>query len=172
MVVARYSAPLHHLHTNKQIRLDEKKFEVYLINLLTPFLDALAPNSTLETQRCVAQLVPLKQEASLAFRTIHSITFRICNTLFAALSAISSPSDDKPLKLIDDLVEYLQWTTWKYCGTCPDEQICYIPIWPMGSHEDHAHPHCRGEDEARSRWGYWGWMPPRPPPEKGEIEFE
>jgi hypothetical protein len=168
MVVARYSGPLHYLHTDKQIRLDRKGFEQYLTNLLYPFLDSTARNTTLETRRCVAELISLQHNTSLAYRTIRGITYHICNTLLTALSTISLSTDTTPLDLIDNLVEYLQWTTWKNCGTCPDEQVCYIPIWPMGSHEDHARPQCRSETDARDRWGYWGWMPPRPPPEKGE----
>jgi hypothetical protein len=164
MTVARYSHPLHYLHTDKRIRLDRTAFAKYLELLLVPFIAYTARNTTLETRRCVAQIVPAQATASLAHRTVHAITHRICSTLIEALAAVlldeKSPhtSEDaiKAIRLIDDLVEYLQWTTWKDCGACHDEQICYIPIWPMGNHEDHKQPRCRTSDEARSRWGYWG----------------
>ncbi|KAL5121069.1 hypothetical protein ACEQ8H_000920 [Pleosporales sp. CAS-2024a] len=66
----------------------------------------------------------------------------------------SNKDTTQALALIDNVVEYLQWTTWKDCGTCPDGQICYIPIWPMGTHEDHKHPRCRTADEAQGRFDY------------------
>jgi hypothetical protein len=164
MTIARYSHPLHYLHTDKRMRLDRTAFAEYLKLLLVPFISYTARNTTLETRRCIAQVIPLQAAASLAYRTVHAITHRICSTLLEALAAVSldesSPhtSEDasKAIRLIDDLVEYLQWTTWKDCGACPDEQICYIPIWPMGNHDDHKQPRCRTSDEARSRWGYWG----------------
>jgi hypothetical protein len=177
VVVTRYSKPLHYLHTGKQIRLDKEAFKEYLELLLSPFIDNTTRNSTLEAKRCVAQVVPAQFATSLAYQTINAITFRICNTLFEAFAAIasnqaeSSPTSDNAahaIELIDDLYEYLQWTTWKECGTCPDEQVCYIPIWPMGNHEDHKHPRCRTENEARARWGYWRFLPASPPPDKGE----
>jgi hypothetical protein len=61
------------------------------------------------------------------------------------------------VELIDDLVEFLSWTTWKDCGACADEEVCFIPIWPMGSQEDHAHPRCKREEDVEDGGGgYWG----------------
>jgi hypothetical protein len=163
MVVARYSKALHYLHTSAQIRQDRKLLQDYLTKLLLPFIDYPARNTTLETHRCVGQLVPPiptpASTASLAYQTIYGIAHHICSTLFTSLHAVSASTDDTispAIKFIDDMVEYLQWTTWKKCGTCPDEEICYIPIWPMGNHEDHSNPRCRNEYEARDRWDYWG----------------
>jgi hypothetical protein len=164
MTVARYSHPLHYLHTDKRIRVDRTAFAEYLKLLLVPFIAYTARNTTLETRRCVAQVISLQAPASLAHRTVRSITHRICSTLLEALAVVSldesSPytreDASNAIRLIDDPIEYLQWTAWKDCGACPDEQICYIPIWPMGNHEDHKQPRCRTSDEARSRCGYWG----------------
>jgi hypothetical protein len=163
MVVSRYSKALHYLHTSAQIRKDRKLLQDYLTKLLLPFIDYPARNTTLEAHRCVSQLVPPMptpaSTASLAHRTIYGIVHHICSTLFTSLHAVSASTDDTishTIKMIDNLVDYLQWTTWKKCGTCHDEEICYIPIWPMGNHEDHSNPRCRNEYEARNRWDYWG----------------
>jgi hypothetical protein len=48
MVVTRYSKPLHHLHTDKRVRLDEEAFAEYLELLMSPFIDNTARNSTLK----------------------------------------------------------------------------------------------------------------------------
>ncbi|KAF2031820.1 hypothetical protein EK21DRAFT_62175 [Setomelanomma holmii] len=177
-VVARYAKPLHYLHTNKEVRGDKKALEFYLINLLHPFIDYTARNATVETQRCVAQVIPPlptppSTAASLAHRTVHAVTHHICDTLLTALSIASASTShasftqvyaELATDLIDKLVDYLNWTTWKECGTCADEEICYIPIWPMGNNEDHASPKCMDEENARDRWGYWGVGRMGPPP--------
>ncbi|KAF2827570.1 hypothetical protein CC86DRAFT_290230 [Ophiobolus disseminans] len=166
MVVIRYSSPLHYLHTNKQIRAEKEPLEAYLAKLMLPFVDYTTRNAALELHRCVAQFIPpISPSAVIAHTTVHAIANHICQTLLTALSILSAPTPHTPsttihvshtIELIDELVEYLQWTTWKQCGTCPEEEICYIPIWPVGSHEDHKSPWCRSENAARGRFGYWG----------------
>jgi hypothetical protein len=66
---------------------------------------------------------------------------------------------------VKDLVDWLGWTSWKECGTCGDEEVCFVPIWPMGAREDHARPRCRGEESVAGQAGYWGRQ--GPPPRKG-----
>lgn len=174
MVIERYSQALHHLHTDASVRRSKENFAAYLNTLLRPFISPSARNSTLEIERCVAQIVPPfplppLSSASLAHTTLHQVTTRICSalvnaldastlTLSRSLAATSSPPYHA-LDLIDKLVGYLQWTTWKECGSCADEEVCFIPIWPMGSLENHKNPQC--VKEAGVGTGYWGrWGPP------------
>lgn len=174
MVVRRYSAPLHFLHTNEKLRHDSVALTEYLWPILLPYIDRRQRNTTSELERCVAHLVPeLRSEATLAHRTVYAVTHRICDTLFTALSiasttashSVGSSARARPaIDAVHELVEYLQWTSWKECGTCADEEICYIPIWPMGTIEDHASPRCRNKETAGNRFGYWGPMGPRRPP--------
>lgn len=151
MVVARYSEPIHYLRTDKRIRMDTREWEDYLMKLFKPFIDLEHRNTTQEVARCTAQLVPVHHNPSLAYDAIYTVTEQICFTLLTAM-----PATPQSLERIDKLYEYLQWTTWKECGPCPDEQVCYIPIWPMGEFEDHARPQCRSEESAANRWFYWG----------------
>jgi len=162
-IMKRYSKPLHHLHTSTQLREDKVLFQEYLAKLLHPFFDHPARNATLETQRCVSQHVPVPDfNETLAHRTVYSIAHHMCSVLFTSLHTVAASASqalstsDHALELIDDLVDYLQWTTWKRCGPCSDEEVCYIPIWPMGNHEDHLRPRCRKEEDARGRLDYWG----------------
>jgi hypothetical protein len=184
MVVQRYSKAL---HTDEDIREDKIALATYLMALLRPFIDTTARNATLETQRCVSQLIPAlptppRVAASLAHGTLHTVTYQICDTLLTSLSIACSPTSHSSftsvyashaVELIDYLIEYLRWTTWKNCGTCADEEVCFIPIWPSGSHEDHAHPQCRNEEAVRDRNGYWGSRmgPPRGKGRKGEEKI-
>ncbi|KAH7401416.1 hypothetical protein BKA66DRAFT_519117 [Pyrenochaeta sp. MPI-SDFR-AT-0127] len=181
LVVQRYSSPLHYIHTNDLVRKDRNALATYLITFLRPFIDLTARNATLETHRCVSQFIPAlatppQLGSSLAHRTLHTVTTHICDALLTSLSIASSPAPHSSFtavyaahaaEIIDELVEYLQWTTWKQCRDCADEEVCFVPIWPMGSHEDHAKPQCRSEEDARGRMGYWGSRWGRGPPGEG-----
>ncbi|CAE7210189.1 hypothetical protein PTNB73_09195 [Pyrenophora teres f. teres] len=162
MVVQRYSKPLRFLYTSKDVRDNKDSLVAYLKVQLRPFIDPTDRNVTLETQRCVAQVMPShpstpQSSASLAHLALYTVANHICDTLLTALSITLPPQShmrNQAIELIDRLVEYLQWTTWKDCGGCTDEEICFIPIWPLGTHEDHAHPQCRSEGQPST--GYWG----------------
>lgn len=175
MVVKRYSEAIHYLHTDAYVRRSKEAFAKYLSTLLRPFVSPSARNTTLEIERCVAQVIPPfppppSSPPPLAHTTLHAVTTHICSTLLSALdasilthsrslAATSSPPYDA-LDLVDDLVGYLQWTSWKECGPCADQEVCFIPIWPMGSLEDHKNPQCVTEDGVGE--GYWGHMGPPP----------
>ena len=186
MVVARYSSPLRHIAITPVFRKDKEALARYLQSLLRPFVDGTARNATVETSRCVAQMLPSLPSLSippaslapLAHRALHTVTTRICDTLLTSLSIATSPTPhssfstvyaEHAVEVVQELVEWLNWTSWKECGTCSDEEVCFVPIWPMGSKEDHARPRCRGEKDVEGRMGYWGrrGMGP-PPPGKGK----
>ncbi|KAJ4990755.1 hypothetical protein SVAN01_03764 [Stagonosporopsis vannaccii] len=179
MLVARYSTPLHHLTSTPLYRTNKPALAAYLSPLLRPFIDASARNASLETTRCVAQHIPaLHPPAStlptppaslppFAHRALHAVATRLCDTLLTTLSIASSTtphSEFDPMyathgvELVKELVEWLRWTSWKECVGCQEEEVCFVPIWPMGSAEDHARPRCRGEEEVGGRSGYWGRM--------------
>ncbi|KAF2129879.1 hypothetical protein P153DRAFT_375504 [Dothidotthia symphoricarpi CBS 119687] len=182
-VITRYSKSLHYIHNTPHLRTNKLALSNYLTALLRPFISQ-ARNSTLETQRCVAQFVaPLTHPpllvSSLAHRTLHDVTSHICDTLFTALS-ISSASVSHAsfaevyathaVEVIDELVAWLQWTSWKECGVCGDEEVCFIPVWPMGSHADHERPQCLDERGVEGRSGYWGMRRGPGPPPPGRRE--
>ncbi|KAH6637765.1 hypothetical protein C7974DRAFT_307777 [Boeremia exigua] len=187
MVVARYSGPLHYIATNRVFREDGAALAVYLGELLRPFVDVSARNAARETERCVAQFVPALPALSippssltpLGHRATHAVATRICDALLTSWSIASSPLPhsgfstvyaEHAVEVVQELVEWLGWTSWKDCGTCGEEEVCFIPIWPMGNLEDHAKPKCRGEKDAEGRTGYWGRM--GPPPGKGRAPGE
>jgi hypothetical protein len=183
MLVTRYSTPLHALSDPfSPLTYLAESFADYLLSLLRPFIDHTARNTTLEISRCISQIVPpLPTDPilppSLAHRATHFVAYSICNTLITAydvttiaisrspsLSATTPfPPPTWALDYIDALVAYLQWTSWKQCGACSDDKLCIVPIWPMGTHEDHAHPSCRNMSTAAHRGGYWGYRQIGPP---------
>ncbi|KAF2630151.1 hypothetical protein BU25DRAFT_336421 [Macroventuria anomochaeta] len=184
MVVARYSAPLHHITTHSAFQRDKEALAVYLQGLLRPFIDSTARNASKETQRCVSQLLPPLPSLSippaslppLAHRALHTVTTRICDSLLTSLSIATSPTPhssfstvyaEHAVEVVAELVQWLNWTSWKECGACGDEEVCFVPIWPMGSAKDHAKPKCRGEKEVEGRMGYWGLRRSAPPGKGG-----
>ena len=165
MLVTRYSGPLHSLHTNPELRSSREAFTESLSNLLRPFIDYTSRNSSAEILRCISQSIPQPAFAqSLAYKAIHTVAFQLCKTLISA-HGITIPSSGRTaaepappssaLQLVDSLKEYLQWTSWKECKGCSDEEICVVPIWPMGNHEQHAVPRCQGRS-VKWAYGYWG----------------
>ncbi|ORX98611.1 hypothetical protein BCR34DRAFT_496011 [Clohesyomyces aquaticus] len=172
MIVERYTAPLHYLgNASSPVRTSEEELGTYLASLLRPFIDYTLRNTTREVQRCVSQFLPSSMDdATLAARAVQSVTHRICSTLLVSLDtsilSLSKSSLADSLAHINALVRYLQWTTWKQCLSCNDEEICMTPIWPMGTHEDHRAPSCLKESDVVGRGGYWGTMMGRPPPER------
>lgn len=175
MLVARYSTPLHHLTSTPLYRTNKPALAAYLTQLLRPFIDTSARNASLETNRCVAQHIPPLPATTLptppaslpplAHRALHAVATRLCDALLTSLSIASSttPHTDfdavyaaHGVEVVDVLVEWLGWTSWKECRGCKEEEVCFIPIWPMGSVEDHARPACRGQEEVAGRSGYWG----------------
>ena len=186
-VIARYSSPLHHITTYTLFREQKDELAAYLTTLLRPFIDDSARNASLETLRCTSQLVaplpslsiPPASLTPLAHRALHAVTTRICDSLLTSLSIASSSTArtsfsavyaEHAIEVVEELVAWLSWTTWKECGTCRDEEVCFVPIWPMGSKEDHDRPRCRGEREVMGRTGYWG-VGAGPPPRKGNNDL-
>lgn len=181
-IVARYSAPLHHITTHARFRTHKPSLAAYLTSLLHPFIDPLSRNASLETARCAAHTLPVLgtpippvAPAPLAHRALHAVATRVCDTLLTALSIAAAPTPHSSfsdvyaahgVELVEELVGWLGWTSWKECGGCGDEEVCFVPIWPMGSVEDHARPRCRGEGDVAGRMGYWGVR--RGPPGDGK----
>ncbi|KAF2815527.1 uncharacterized protein BDZ99DRAFT_345969, partial [Mytilinidion resinicola] len=182
MIVARYSKPLQYL-TSDLVRKNTTLLSTYLEVLLRPFIDYSARLPLDEAARCSAQFASNVPAAntSLAAAAVHAIADKICSVLSSALSSISDESDDdaagpkirkaglaNAVFKLDGLVDYLQWTSWKQCRGCGDDEICFVPIWPFGAVEDHKRPRCLDADSLVSRMGYWGIWWGRPPPDKGE----
>lgn len=126
--------------------------------LLEPFIDySEARNTALESQRCADQFIPSSAPVNgTAARAVRSISQTICQTL---LGAWEESELDTAVHKIHNLVEYLSWTTWKECRGCQDNEVCVVPVWPMGTMEDYDHPTCRDERFPEGEGQpYWGKM--------------
>lgn len=81
-------------------------------------------------------LAPTQGAAALAVR---SVAQEICWALLEAWEADYKTTMSK----ITYIVEYLSWTTRKECTGCKDNEMCMVPVSPLGAAEDYDHPTCR-----------------------------
>ncbi|KAE8356597.1 hypothetical protein BDV28DRAFT_95323 [Aspergillus coremiiformis] len=152
MVVQRYAHELRYLASG---RLTLQKLHEEIENSLGPFIDYGDRNTGLEAEECSMQFVPAGAPTDgLARNAIRSVSRSICSTMIEAWKQTDHGAAVAQLR---SLMDYLSWTTWKDCNGCADNEICVIPIWPMGTVEDYEHPQCR-EASRPSGQGrrYWG----------------
>lgn len=154
MVVERYAHTLKSL-VSAEVTSNTEQLHTDLKKILDPFFDFGGWNITLETERCATQFIPFTAPTEgIAARAVRYITDSICQTL---LEAFDEPDYDTAVAKIQDLVEYLAWTTWKECRGCADNEVCVVPIWPLGILEDWEHPKCRDVRNPQAEGvRYWG----------------
>ncbi|OOF96816.1 hypothetical protein ASPCADRAFT_46467 [Aspergillus carbonarius ITEM 5010] len=123
--------------------------------ILSPFVDQDNEDINAEIERCSSQFLPAHAPAdSLAYRSIYTVNRQICTSLFeVSKTEVYSTATE----ILHDLMHYLDWTIWKECRGCHDDEFCAIPIWPQGTQEDYEHPHCQEFDSAyKGVNDYWG----------------
>ncbi|KAL4960646.1 uncharacterized protein BDV14DRAFT_139376 [Aspergillus stella-maris] len=159
MVVERYGARLRFLASGQASSLEHLQEEIE--DIVTPFIDYDRRNRSLEVDRCSRQFVKRSTPVtSVAADAVLSVSRSVCATL---LDALSHTEYDTIVAQIQGLMDYLGWTTWKYCNGCGDHEICMIPMWPMGTVDDYEHPRCRDYSKLNGDGPrYWGGHGPPP----------
>ncbi|KZT25321.1 hypothetical protein NEOLEDRAFT_1065347 [Neolentinus lepideus HHB14362 ss-1] len=153
MIVGRYAARLKYLVSPSLSTLEA--FQREIDSTLQPFIDYARRNSTTESERCATQFIPETAPTaseSMAAAAVSHVAHTICSTL---LSASEETSYEAAVEKVKELIEYLDWTTWKECGACDPDKLCMLPIWPFGSLEDFMHPTCMNATQMTGRRGYW-----------------
>lgn len=156
MIVTRYSDELQNM-ANDSLSLPSE-IRQRAERMLGAFIDYSNPDDTEATaDRCADQFIPRHAPRSgLAFQAIRSISKTICSAFTAALVTENA---DVTKASVRDLIKYLSWSSWKECRGCAYDELCIIPMWPMGTVEDYDHPSCsntdKGPPEDRSD-SYWG----------------
>lgn len=155
MIVTRYNKELSYYASGKIGSMPRLQTEIE--RLMSPFIDYEKRDTDAEIGRCATQFVPTValEDGGLAGKAVYGVAEKICATLYLAQSQKSLKA---AVRVIQELVEYLDWTVWKECKGCDAHEICVIPIWPMGTVEDYEHPKCKDADDAYGEGGksYWG----------------
>ncbi|KAL4943926.1 hypothetical protein BDV06DRAFT_234163 [Aspergillus oleicola] len=179
LIVAKYAPVLRglipHKHNgkpdSKRHQLEDRgSSKLRIAEVLAPFA---SPSTDESLTLCATQFLSAPDangNSTLAHRAIYTISQTICSTLLN----LKDETDREVIHTsVSELMKYLDWTTWKECRGCKDDEFCAVPIWPNGSESDFEHPRCeRFEDGWEGRGGYWGGVfgidfvgvrvPPRP----------
>ncbi|CAD0109236.1 unnamed protein product [Aureobasidium uvarum] len=143
MVVARYADRIEYLASGSLTTLSTLKAEIE--RALRPFIDYSARNSSSEIERCASQFIPGHVSSTstiVAAQAIRQVTRTLCSSLMIASEQTDYTTAFDQIK---QLKEYLAWTTWKQCRGCAADEICFLPIWPVGTAEDFEQPKCRSD---------------------------
>ncbi|KAI5363327.1 hypothetical protein Slin15195_G107110 [Septoria linicola] len=162
MVIARYSDRIETLAAGNFAH--EAAFKLEMENAVRPFIDYGNRNITLEIERCATQYFPaLPPSTSIAAQAVLDVTTHTCASLLDA----ATESYSEALMTVKSLKTWLGWTTFKRCRGCSYNEVCFVPIWPMGGQGDYDEPKCVSNMSEVSN-GYWGDMGgPPPPPSRG-----
>lgn len=152
MIVRRYAPRLSYL---RYFNNDIKSLQDNIRLMYRPFDDNNAEEKA-TIDRCTEESIPPNQ-GGLAATAITHVARRICTSL---RSAMLMDSFEKGIDVLKNLMDYLDWTVWKQCKGCRDNEICFIPIWPMGLEQDWVSPPCLNSSMLVSRHGYWNDSPP------------
>ncbi|PMD62311.1 uncharacterized protein K444DRAFT_610387 [Hyaloscypha bicolor E] len=172
MIITRYSDRLQLMagnNTSREIILSE------LAVLLNLYIDYGSFDIPMAIEKCTVHYLIAAVLETSADHMIHgalsTVANKICSTLFYVGQLLLEEETESGLtkskSAIKSVIDYLDWTTWKECGKCGYDEICFVAIWPWGSMEDHKHPNCMKDEMLSRRQGYWdmGGGGRRPPTE-------
>lgn len=158
-IVTRYSTRLAHLLT-PAVWHDKRALDAEIDDILSPSIDYNARSMVDENVRCANHLLPMAPYFSLPTSLAANAVSYVANYICYALVSIQYGEIATRLwakqRVISELVQKLNWTTWKECGRCGPNEVCSIPLWPYGSEEDWQDPKCRNASTIYEQRGYWG----------------
>ena len=156
MIVTRYSSRLQYL-TMPDVMNNEQRLNTEINAILSSFIDYDNRSQINETAQCASRyMAKTGAPSSLAAYAITFVSHYICHKLVSTQYGDTADNHEAKKQILRGLIEKLNWTTWKECGTCDYDKICSIPIWPFGSEEDWITPTCRNATTIREQHGYWG----------------
>lgn len=101
--------------------------------LLSPFVDYSERSASLEAERCAALFLPTQNPGS---RTLAARgRFMVLHIVFASLYWARGVCRklESTVGKVQTWIGEQDWTRWKEDRGCEDNDICVVPIWPMGS---------------------------------------
>jgi hypothetical protein len=160
MIITRYSDRLKFL-TLENLSRENMAFEIGV--LLDVFINYKHVHIPMSIQDCsihyLRSVTPKTPQDHLIHEAIFAVSQRICNDLFQVRNLLAEEDFDvaQAKDIVEDLISYLNWTTWLECGKCAYDEVCFVAIWPWGSPQDHVEPACQPIDQVQERHGYWSF---------------
>ncbi|EPE09358.1 hypothetical protein F503_07134 [Ophiostoma piceae UAMH 11346] len=181
-IVTRFSDRFSQMANDTSVPISQVARDILPL-LVYPYINYSDPTEAAEVRmdRCTNHYMTgaLATESSWTpedrsiYTAVTEVTRTICTSLFdmravlydeAANKAVreddETPNsiDSRVREILDELMNTLQWTTWRQCSPClkPDE-LCLIAMFPWGTPEDHFNPRCKNNTEANlsMRNNYW-----------------
>ncbi|KAJ5006299.1 hypothetical protein K4K48_004121 [Colletotrichum sp. SAR 10_66] len=106
-------------------------------------------------------MTPSTEADRLLYASFKTVTSEICSTLFGVREKLSSSSQisrsdvKASTEAMRSLMDFLGCSRFKRCTGCGLDEVCFIPMWPMGSKEDYYHPSCKNGSSLHDGESYW-----------------
>lgn len=166
MIVSRYADRLRYIVQNVTSTQEMEREVSFLLNLFIDGLDEDDEDYSAATQRCTNFYLPSKSHTSEIDQLLQvafaAVTGTICSTLFTVLQLVSSDGDkegwslDAPIQELQVLIDHLGWARFRRCSGCGVDEVCFIPMWPLGKKDDYYHPRCIHGTDLAGGDSYWG----------------
>lgn len=143
--------------------------------LLTVFIDYSSKDAEqvpAAIERCtnfyLHAIDPVTESDEMIYAAIRSATSELCTRLFDVRELVSGESglDDaetraQAVAILQGLMKHLSWARFKRCPSCDVNEVCFIPMWPLGSKADYYSPRCVNSStlnsgDSESYWGHFG----------------
>lgn len=168
-MVTRFSKRLWSMANSGRTRVDLIATIGTLIDPFTDYLDHSPVAEELAITRCKQHYFDPQErhpetwtpEDHAIAAAIGMVSTKICTSLFSARKALKSNGielslrEDRARTIIKNLVEGLRWSVWKECEGCAPDEMCWIPMFPLGATEDYFHPSCKNLTEVIFSRGYF-----------------
>lgn len=147
--------------------------------LLTMFVDGAGAETTEDAiARCsgfyLRSVRPTTESDRLIHTAFSAVTHEICSSLFRVRDlVVTNPAPDRSslaaaTSALGALMQSLGWTRFKRCPACAIDEVCVIPMWPMGTVEEYNNPRCSNGSEVDGGERYWGGGPGGGPRRPGD----
>ncbi|KAF3769710.1 hypothetical protein M406DRAFT_245985 [Cryphonectria parasitica EP155] len=177
IIVARYADRLQYM-AEKTTSVSEIANELKF--LLTVYIDYSGKDGASEQvpaaiDRCtnffLHAVTPATESDKMIYAAIQTVTSNICTTLFNVRELVdganSDDADDSEATMAEavaqlkGLMDDLSWARFKRCPPCGVDEVCFIPMWPMGTKADYDSPSCvnssrSGRGDSEGYWGHFG----------------
>ncbi|KAF2149009.1 hypothetical protein K461DRAFT_211179, partial [Myriangium duriaei CBS 260.36] len=160
MLVSRYNDNIQYLASGLMANKDEILSLVDAV--MKPFVNIDDPSPDHEVEACTAQFWPQDlypvtsgKNLSAAAQSVRHVASTICKTFSDARNATDAIS---ALTQFKELEKWLDWSTFKRCRGCKVDEVCVLPIWPMGTYQDYMMPNCQNKEQLgrfRGEDTYW-----------------
>lgn len=172
MIVSRYADRLQFMADGiSSVQTMEEEI-TFLLDVFIDYSDSKNPDLSAAVDRCtrfyVRGISATTEVDYLLYAAFISVSERICKSLFTIRELVAdsglstSQSLGAAVKEAKDLIEFLDWSRFKRCPACAVDEVCVIPMWPMGTVEDYYHPHCTNATSMDDGESYWGNRPGPP----------